>query len=79
LNTQTQQAVSDTELIYLLKIKDVTALPLLYDAYAKAIYNLIFQIVSTKTKPKKYSSLLFFIAGILSIYLMQTKVFYLLG
>ena len=60
LNTQTQQAVSDTELIYLLKIKDVTALPLLYDAYAKAIYNLIFQIVSDENETEKILEFTFF-------------------
>jgi RNA polymerase sigma-70 factor (ECF subfamily) len=60
LNTQTQQAVSDTELIYLLKIKDVTALPLLYDAYAKALYNLIFQIVSDENETEKILEFTFF-------------------
>lgn len=60
LNTQTQQAVSDTELIYLLKIKDVTALPLLYDAYAKSIYNLIYQIVSDENETEKILEFTFF-------------------
>lgn len=60
LNTQTEQDVSDTELIYLLKIKDITALPLLYDAYAKAIYNLIFQIVNDENETEKILEFTFF-------------------
>ncbi|MFN5705198.1 MAG: RNA polymerase sigma factor [bacterium] len=43
-----KQKISEEELIYLLKIKDTSALEYLYDYYSKALYNVIYQIVQSE-------------------------------
>lgn len=45
MTTKAKTKLTEEELIYLLKIKDTSALEYLYDYYSKALYNIIYQIV----------------------------------
>lgn len=60
MKTNTSPTISEAELIYLLKIKDVNALAHLYDAYAKALYNIIFQIIGDEDEAEKILQFTFF-------------------